>query len=100
MDDQDVARTARADELTRRLRDAPGDDALAEELVALLEALDRGHELVALLAGRLDDASDERRSELAARARTVLERMAARAEAAGKTGDASLYRDAIASFTP
>ena len=90
MDDEDVVRAARVEELTRRLRDAPGDDTLADELTELLEALDRGHELVALFAGRIEDASDARRGPLAAHARTVLERMAAKAEAAGKTGDASL----------
>ncbi len=99
MDDEDVVRAARVEELTRRLRDVPGDDTLADELTVLLETLDRGHELVALFAGRIEDASDARRGALAAQARTVLERMAAKAEAAGKTGDASLYRDAIASWT-
>ncbi len=98
MDDEDVVRAARVDELTRRLRDNPGDDAIADELTALLEALDRGHELVALLVGRLEDAPAERRNGLMTQARTILERMAAKAEAAGKTGDASLYRDAVASW--
>jgi tetratricopeptide (TPR) repeat protein len=99
MDEQDIVRSARVEELTRRLRDAPGDDALADELAALLEELGRGHELVALVVGRLDDASPDRRPVLAARARTVFERMAARADASGQSADASLYRDAISALS-
>ena len=53
MDDEDVVRAARVEELTRRLRDVPGDDTLADELTVLLETLDWGHELVALFAGRI-----------------------------------------------
>ncbi len=99
MDENDVLRSARVEELTRRLRDAPADDALADELAGLLEELGRGHELVALVVGRLDDASDERRPVLAARARTVFERMAARADASGQSSDASLYRDALSALS-
>jgi tetratricopeptide (TPR) repeat protein len=99
MGEQDVLRSARVEELTRRLRDAPGDDALADELAALLEDLGRGHELVALVVGRLDDASAERRPVLAARARTVFERMAASAEASGQSTDATLYRDALSALS-
>ncbi len=99
MDEQDIVRSARVEELTRRLRDAPGDDALADELAALLEELGRGHELVALVVGRLDDASPDRRPVLAARARTVFERMAARADASGQSADASLYRDALSALS-
>jgi cellulose synthase operon protein C len=98
-DGRDVVRTLRVEELTRRLRDAPGDDAIADELAALLEDLGRGHELVAVLAGRLEDAPADRRPALAVRALTVLERMASRAEASGQSADASLYRDAIAALS-
>ncbi len=98
-DDEDVVRAARAEDLTRRLRDSPGDDAIADELAALLEDLGRGHELVALIAGRLEDASPEKRSRLAREARTVFERMATKADVAGQSADASLYRDAIASLS-
>lgn len=94
-DDEDVVRAARVDELTRRLRDAPANDSVADELASLLEDLGRGHELVALIAGRLEDASPEKRSQLAADARAIFERMAARADVAGHPADASLYRDAL-----
>ena len=98
-DEQDVARAARVEELTRRLHDSPSDDAIADELATLLEELGRGHDLVALLAGRLDDAPAERRPALAARALVTLERMASRAAASGNTAEASLYRDAIAALS-
>jgi tetratricopeptide (TPR) repeat protein len=98
-DDEDVVRAARAEDLSRRLRDSPGDDTIADELAALLEDLGRGHELVALIAGRLEDASPEKRARLAREARAVFERMATKADVAGQSGDASLYRDAIASLS-
>jgi tetratricopeptide (TPR) repeat protein len=97
--EQDVARSARVEELKRRFQDAPADEATVDELATLLEDLGRGHELVALLAGRLDDASAERRPALVARALATLERMASRAAASGRSADASLYRDAIASLS-
>jgi hypothetical protein len=91
----DVRRTARADELTRRLQGDPADDAIADELATLLEALDRGHELVALLSARLEDASAERRAVLAPRAREALERLTRKAEESGTEESAALYRDAL-----
>jgi tetratricopeptide (TPR) repeat protein len=96
--DEDVERAARADELTRRLRDDPGNEIVAAELTSLLEDLSRGHELVALLVGRLEDAPPARREELCRHARAVFERMAARAVAAQRSEDAALYRDALASI--
>jgi hypothetical protein len=98
--DEDVLKTARVEELSRRLRDSPGDDAMANELAGLLEQLGRGHELVALIAGRLEDAPPERRAALSLEARAVLERMAARADALGESSDASLYRDALFALSP
>ena len=76
-DDEDVVRAARAEDLTRRLRDSPGDDAIADELAALLEDLGRGHELVALIAGAWR-MPRPRGARLAREARTVFERMARR----------------------
>jgi tetratricopeptide (TPR) repeat protein len=98
-DEQDIVRAARVEELTRRLRDAPADDGIADELAALLEDLGRGHELVALLAGRLEDVAVEHRPALVARALTIFERMASRAAASGHSAEASLYRDAIATLS-
>lgn len=97
--DQDVVRSARVEELVRRLHDAPADDAIADELAMLLEDLGRGHELVALLAGRLDDASAERRPALTARALATLQRLASQAAVSGRAADAALYRDAIAALS-
>jgi hypothetical protein len=89
----------RAEELTRLLQASPGDDAVGDELASLLEALDRGHELVALLGGRIEDAAGPRRDRLVAFAREILQRMAVRAAAAGRDSDASLFRDATDAFT-
>jgi hypothetical protein len=95
-DDDD--RPRRADELTRRLHADPADDAAAAELAGLLEALGRGHELLALLSARLEDASPERRAELAPRAREVLQRLAAEADRAGRHDEAAMYRVAAAAL--
>jgi tetratricopeptide (TPR) repeat protein len=92
--DDDAEGAARVEELTRRLQGNPADDAVADELLALLESLGRGHELLALVSARLEDATPERRANLAPRARAALERMAVAADAAGRTLDATLFRDA------
>jgi tetratricopeptide (TPR) repeat protein len=94
-DEEDAGAAARVEELTRRLRDAPNDDELAGELAGLLEALGRSHELVALLVGRLEDATPERRGALAPVARETLARVAAKADEDGRDEDGALYRDAI-----
>lgn len=96
--DEDAEGAARVEELTQRLQGNPGDDAVADELFALLETLGRGHELLALVSARLEDATPERRANLAPRARAALERMAAAAEGAGRSLDATLFRDAIAAL--
>jgi tetratricopeptide (TPR) repeat protein len=88
----DDAKAARAEELTRRLHGDPTNDAVADELARLLEALGRHHELLALLSARLEDASAERRADLAPRVRTTLERLARAAEEAGHLDEAALYR--------
>lgn len=97
-DEDDAEGAARVEELTQRLQGNPGDDAVADELLALLESLGRGHELLALVSARLEDATPERRANLAPRARAALERMAVVADAAGRTLDATLFRDAIAAL--
>jgi tetratricopeptide (TPR) repeat protein len=94
--DADVAR--RIDDLTRRLQGDPSDDAVADELATFLEQAARGHDLVALLSARLDDATPERRAHLAPRARSALERLALQAESAGRLEEAALYRSAIAAL--
>ncbi len=91
-------REARVEQLTRRLQAEPGDDRAADELASLLESLDRGHELLALLSGRLEDATPQRRAELAPRARAALERLATQAAREGRSVEADLYRSAAAAL--
>jgi hypothetical protein len=90
----DATRAARVEDLTQRLRGDPTNEAAADELAALLEALGRGHELVALLIGRVEDAPANRRDAVRARARATFERMMARGDA-----DEGLYRDALESVS-
>jgi tetratricopeptide (TPR) repeat protein len=89
-EEDDDARAARADDLTQRLRADPTNETVADALATLLEHLGRGHELVALLLGRVEDAPADRREEVRSRARAVFERMAA-----GGGADEPLYRDAL-----
>ena len=93
---EEVRASARVEELTRRLQSDPKDDAAADELASLLEALGRGHELLALLIARLEDATPDRRAALAPKARSALVRLAEQAEAAGRLEEAALYRATIA----
>jgi tetratricopeptide (TPR) repeat protein len=86
---------ARVEELTRRLRANPADDAAANELGGALRQLRRGHELVALLLGPLEEASGERRAFLAQRARQTLERCISEAERDGLSDEAALFRSAL-----
>jgi tetratricopeptide (TPR) repeat protein len=95
LSDDEVERAARIEELTRRLQGDPENDAIADELASLFESLGRGHELLALLSGRLEDASPERRATLAPSACAALARLAEKADADGRPGDATLYREAI-----
>jgi tetratricopeptide (TPR) repeat protein len=88
----DPEMAARIEELTRRIQADPRDDAVADELATLLEKAGRGHELLALLSARLEDATPERRAVLAPRARAALERLAADADAAGRHEEAALFR--------
>jgi cellulose synthase operon protein C len=97
--DVDLEAAARVEELTRLLQGDPRNDAVADELATHLETLGRGHELLALMSARLEDATPERRVELLPRARAALERLAADAERAGRREEAALYRSALDSLT-
>ena len=55
-DEEDAVAAARVEDLTRLLQANPRDDQVADELASLLESLGRGHELLALLLGRFEDA--------------------------------------------
>ncbi len=90
---------SRVEDLTRRFQADPGNQDIATELAGLLESLGRSHELLALLSARLDDAPPEERTALVPRVRATLERLAASAEAGGRSGEASLYRSAIDALT-
>jgi tetratricopeptide (TPR) repeat protein len=94
-DDEDSEKASRVEDLTRRLHADPANDAVADELAALLEALGRHHELLALLSARLEDASPARRPMLLPRFREALERLARSAESAGRTDEASLFRSVL-----
>ncbi|HEY6463523.1 MAG TPA: hypothetical protein VIY73_25320, partial [Polyangiaceae bacterium] len=94
-DEGDAGDEARIEELTRKLHANAADDAVADELAALLEKAGRGHELLALLSGRLEDATPERRAVLAPKARRALEALADQAARAGRNEEAALFRDAI-----
>jgi hypothetical protein len=94
-DSMDAAGEARIEELTRKMHADPANDAVADELATLLERAGRGHELLALLSGRMEDAGPERRAELAPRARAAMERLAVEAEKAGRNDEAALFRSAM-----
>jgi tetratricopeptide (TPR) repeat protein len=91
---------ARIEDLTRKLLGDPANDAVADELGGLLERAGRGHELLALLSGRMEDATPERRKELAPKAKAALLRLAEEAEAAGRKEEASLFRGAADALEP
>jgi phosphatidylserine/phosphatidylglycerophosphate/cardiolipin synthase-like enzyme len=92
----DVAEaSARVEQLTERLRADPSKDEVADELALLLERLGRGHELLALLWARLDNASGERVARLVPRVRETLERLASGAEVEGRRDEAQLFRSAL-----
>lgn len=82
----------RAAELTQRLQLDPSDDAVADALVEVLTALGRGHELLALLLARLEDAPEERKPALRERTYAALVDLAARVEEAGRSDEAALFR--------
>lgn len=92
---EDEARIAgRVEDLTRMLQGDPSRDDVVDELIPLLQRLDRTMELFALLSGRLEDASPERRAKLLPAQRAVLTRLEEDARAAGRESEASLFRDA------
>lgn len=83
---------AAVEALTRTLQGDPTNDAVVDELTTRLTRLGRSMDLLALLSARLEDAPPERREELLPRHRAVLERLEAEARAAGRDGEAELFR--------
>lgn len=82
---------ARVEELTRRLQLDPTQDDVVDELSVRLLRLGRSHDLFALLAARLEDASPDRRAALIPKQREVLERLEADARARGNEPEADLF---------
>ena len=87
-----------ADQLSVKLQADPSNVPLAEQLMGLLEQLGRDHELLALLAGRIEDAAASQRPALEAHRRAVVERMLRAAEAAQRSEEAALYRQLLSSL--
>jgi cellulose synthase operon protein C len=83
---------ARIEALTQQLHGDPSNERIVDELVARLTRLGRSMELLALLSARLEDAPPERREELLPRHREVLERLETEARAAGREGEADLFK--------
>ena len=82
----------RIEALTRTLQGDPTNDDVVDELTIRLTRLGRSMELLALLSARLEDAPPDRRDELLPRHRAVLERLEQEARAAGRDGEAALFR--------
>lgn len=85
----------RAIDLIARYRDRPEDHALVEELAGVLSRLGRSHELLALLAARLDESEARVRARLAPLHREVLARLEREARERGHDNEAQLFRDAL-----
>jgi cellulose synthase operon protein C len=83
---------ARVEALTRTLQGDPTNDTVVDELIVRLTRLGRSMELLALLSARLEDAPADRREELLPRHREVLDRLETEARAAGRDGEADLFR--------
>ena len=91
---------SRVEELTRHHHANPHDDAVVDELAARLMRLGRTHETFALLSGRLEDASPERRTKLIPAQQAVLESLEKDARARGQDAEARLFADARAQLDP
>ncbi len=87
---------AMLDQLRARLVARPTDHVAARQLADLLERLELDQELFALLRGRLEDATDDQRPDLANRLRVVTERLITAAERASHRTEAELYREVLA----
>ncbi|HSO33333.1 MAG TPA: hypothetical protein VLT33_12455 [Labilithrix sp.] len=88
----DAEAEARVESLTRTLQGDPNNDAVVDELVGLLTRLGRSMELLALLSARLEDAPADRREALLPKHREVLATLEREARAAGRDGEADLFK--------
>jgi len=78
--------------LTDALRANPRDEGVALRLAALLERLEMDLELLALLSARVEESSEAEAPRWVVARDRALERIADKANAAGRTDEASLYR--------
>ena len=90
MDDAEAE--LRVEALTRTLQADSSNDAVIDELVVLLTRLGRSMDLLALLSARLEDAPADRRDELLPKHREVLTTLEHEARAAGREGEADLFK--------
>ncbi|HEX7665073.1 MAG TPA: hypothetical protein VF407_11195, partial [Polyangiaceae bacterium] len=88
---------ARADELARKLQADASNEAVADELAAVLTKLGRDMEMFALVSARVEDAPDDTtRAKWLPRQIEVLKRLENAARAAGEEHQALFYADARA----
>lgn len=88
----DAEAEARVEALTRSLQGDPDNDAVVDELVTLLTRLGRSMDLLALLSARLEDAPADRREVLLPKHREVLLTLENESRAAGREGEAELFK--------
>jgi hypothetical protein len=89
---EDAEAELRVEALTRTLQGDPDNDAVVDELVALLGKLGRSMDLLALLSARLEDAPADRREALLPKHREVLLTLEREARAAGRDAEADLFK--------
>jgi tetratricopeptide (TPR) repeat protein len=86
---------AMVERLTEKLRADPSDEANVAALGATLERLGRDLEVLALLSGRLEEASPAARPGLESWRNRVLHRLAVAARREGRADEAALYESMI-----
>ncbi|MFP6687095.1 MAG: tetratricopeptide repeat protein [Polyangiaceae bacterium] len=84
------------DQLSEKLRADPSNVEIVRQLAGALERLERDMELFALLSARIEEGDEQLKAELNPLRRDALERLAARATAEGRDGEAELYRSMLA----
>ncbi|MET0592832.1 MAG: hypothetical protein ABW133_09045, partial [Polyangiaceae bacterium] len=85
----------RAAALSERLRGDPENHRIALELADVLTRLGRDIEVFALLAARLEDATDETRPDLVPRQTAALERLIATARREKRDSEVEIYEGAL-----
>jgi tetratricopeptide (TPR) repeat protein len=88
----DAEAEMRVEALTRTLQGDPNNDAVVDELVALLSKLGRSMDLLALLSARLEDAPADRREALLPKHREVLGTLEREARTEGREAEADLFK--------